>query len=60
MNTAVDFSLNVMPRLMPAAMIEALRTRFGERFAQSLAVREQHGRDESPFDALAELAKKQP
>jgi len=51
MNTAVDFSLNVLPRLMPAAMIDALRARFGERFVTSLAVREQHGRDESPFDA---------
>ena len=51
MNTAVDFSLNVMPRPMPVAMIEALRARFGERFVTSLAVREQHGRDESPFDA---------
>ena len=51
MNTAVDFSLNVLPRLMPAAMIEALRAHFAERFVQSLAVREQHGRDESPFDA---------
>src|SRR5471032_520670 len=51
MNTAVDFSLNVLPRLMPAAMVDALRARFGERFVTSLAVREQHGRDESPFDA---------
>ena len=51
MNTAVDFSLNVLPRLMPAAMIAALRARFGERFVTVLAVREQHGRDESPFDA---------
>jgi D-lactate dehydrogenase (cytochrome) len=51
MNTAVDFSLNVLPRPMPAAMSDALRARFGERFVTSLAVREQHGRDESPFDA---------
>ena len=51
MNTAVDFSLNVLPRLMPAAMTAALRARFGERFVTALAVREQHGRDESPFDA---------
>src|SRR6201986_2192353 len=51
MNTAVDFSLNVLPRLMPIAMSDALRARFGERFVTSLAVREQHGRDESPFDA---------
>ena len=32
MNTAADFSPNVLPRPMPAAMIEALRARFGERF----------------------------
>jgi D-lactate dehydrogenase (cytochrome) len=51
MNTAVDFSLNVLPRPMSAAMADALRARFGDRFVTSLAVREQHGRDESPFDA---------
>ena len=50
MNTAVDLPLNVMPRTMPGAMIDALRGRFAERFVTSLAVREQHGRDESPFD----------
>ena len=50
MNTAVDFSFNVLPRPMPPAMSEALRGRFGDRFVTSLAVREQHGRDESPFD----------
>ncbi|HYP33416.1 MAG TPA: FAD-linked oxidase C-terminal domain-containing protein [Burkholderiaceae bacterium] len=50
MNTAVDFPVNVMPRPMPAAMAEALRARFRERFVTALAVREQHGRDESPFD----------
>jgi len=51
MNTAVDFSLSALPRPMPAAMTDALRARFGERFVTALAVREQHGRDESPFDA---------
>jgi len=51
MNTAADFSPDLLPRPMPAAMADALRTRFGERFVTSLAVREQHGRDESPFDA---------
>jgi D-lactate dehydrogenase (cytochrome) len=51
MNTAADFPLQVLPRPMPAEMVEALRGRFGERFVTSLAVREQHGRDESPFDA---------
>ena len=50
MNTAADFSINVLPRPMPDAMRESLQTRFGERFVTSLAVREQHGRDESPFD----------
>jgi D-lactate dehydrogenase (cytochrome) len=36
-------------RPLPAAMLEALRTRFGERCSTVAAVREQHGRDESPF-----------
>ena len=39
------------PRDVPAAMIEALKARFGERCSTALAVREQHGRDESPIDA---------
>ncbi len=38
------------PRPMPAAMLEALRSRFGERCSTAMAVREQHGRDESVFD----------
>ncbi|MEN9890571.1 MAG: hypothetical protein RLY78_866 [Pseudomonadota bacterium] len=37
-------------RPLPAAMIDALKTRFGERCSTARAVREQHGRDESPFD----------
>ena len=37
-------------RPVPAAMIEALKARFGERCSLAMAVREQHGRDESPFD----------
>lgn len=37
-------------RPLPAAMLEALKARFAERCATALAVREQHGRDESPFD----------
>jgi D-lactate dehydrogenase (cytochrome) len=36
---------------MPAAMRDALSARFAERFVTTLAVREQHGRDESPLDA---------
>ncbi len=36
-------------RPLPAAMLDALRGRFGERCSTAAAVREQHGRDESPF-----------
>ena len=39
------------PRPMPAAMLEALQAHFGARCSTALAVREQHGRDESPIDA---------
>jgi D-lactate dehydrogenase (cytochrome) len=38
------------PRPVPPAMLEALTARFGQRCSSALAVREQHGRDESPFD----------
>jgi D-lactate dehydrogenase (cytochrome) len=38
------------PRPVPAAMMDALKTRFGARCSTALPVREQHGRDESPFD----------
>jgi D-lactate dehydrogenase (cytochrome) len=39
------------PRIVPAEMLAALKARFGDRFSTALAVREQHGRDESPIDA---------
>ena len=39
------------PRAVPADMLAALKARFGERCSTALAVREQHGRDESPIDA---------
>ena len=39
------------PRPVPAAMLDALQTRFGARCSTAMVVREQHGRDESPFDA---------
>ena len=39
------------PRPVPAAMLAALQQRFGSRCSTAMAVREQHGRDESPFDA---------
>ncbi len=38
------------PRPVPAPMLEALKARFGDRCSTARAVREQHGRDESPFD----------
>src|ERR1035437_8898819 len=38
-------------RSVPAALIEALKTRFAERCSTALVVREQHGRDESSFEA---------
>ena len=38
-------------RPVPAAMLQALRTRFGERCSTAAAVREQHGRDESVYAA---------
>jgi D-lactate dehydrogenase (cytochrome) len=37
-------------RRMPQALCDALRERFGPGFSTSLAVRQQHGRDESSFD----------
>ncbi|OWQ84688.1 FAD-binding oxidoreductase [Roseateles terrae] len=37
-------------RPVPAAMREALKARFGSRCSEALALREQHGRDESPLD----------
>src|SRR5882672_3614255 len=39
------------PRAVPAEMLAALKARFNERCSTALAVREQHGRDESPIDA---------
>ncbi|MCI4440640.1 FAD-linked oxidase C-terminal domain-containing protein [Tibeticola sp.] len=39
----------VHQRPVPPALIEALRARFGAQLSTAQAVREQHGRDESPF-----------
>jgi len=41
----------IHPRAVPPALIEALKTRFAERCSTALVVREQHGRDESSFEA---------
>ena len=50
MNAPVDIARMLQPRPVPAEMIEALKARFGERCSTAQAVREQHGRDESPFE----------
>ncbi len=39
----------VTPREVPVALIDALKARFGAQCSTAMAVREQHGRDESPF-----------
>ena len=49
--TPTEFFSNMPSRSMPEAMLERLQSRFGERCSTALAVRQQHGRDESPFDA---------
>jgi D-lactate dehydrogenase (cytochrome) len=38
-------------REVPAALLDALKTRFGANCSTALVVREQHGRDESSFQA---------
>ena len=40
---------DAQPRAIPTPMLDALRERFGARCSTAAAVREQHGRDESPF-----------
>ena len=39
-------------REVPAALLAALKTRFGAQFSEAMAVREQHGRDESAFTTV--------
>ena len=50
MNAPVNDALQSAGRRPPPApMLDALRARFGDRCSTAAAVREQHGRDESPF-----------
>jgi D-lactate dehydrogenase (cytochrome) len=42
----------IQTRDLPDALLDALKTRFGVRFSTALAVREQHGRDESAFTTV--------
>ncbi|HWI83541.1 FAD-binding oxidoreductase [Ramlibacter sp.] len=41
----------IRQRNVPAALVDALKSRFGAQCSTALAVREQHGRDESSFEA---------
>ena len=49
MNAPHELNPHRARRPLPAAMLQALRTRFGARCSSAAAVCEQHGRDESPF-----------
>jgi D-lactate dehydrogenase (cytochrome) len=51
MNAPNDLPPRVERRPVPRAMFEALKTRFGERYSTAAAVRDQHGRGESVYDA---------
>ena len=42
----------IQPRAVPEALLAALAERFGGQLSTALAVREQHGRDESAFTAV--------
>lgn len=53
MNAPTDLSHlvpEVHQREVPQELIDALKARFGDRCSTALAVREQHGRDESSFE----------
>ncbi|NDY82110.1 FAD-binding protein [Orrella sp. NBD-18] len=45
-------AMQVLRRPLPQAMIDFLRERFGDRFSQAGAVREHHGKDESPYPSM--------
>jgi len=42
---------DIKQRAVPAALLDALKARFGAQCSTAMAVREQHGRDESSFEA---------
>jgi D-lactate dehydrogenase (cytochrome) len=54
MNAPTDLS-HLVPEIhqreVPAALVDALKARFGSNCSTAMAVREQHGRDESSFEA---------
>ena len=51
MNAPNDLRPRIERRPVPAAMLEALKARFGERCSTAASVRDQHGRGESAYDA---------
>ena len=51
MNAPQHFTIN--QREVPEALIASLKSRFAERCSTAMAVREQHGRDESAFHHCA-------
>ncbi len=54
MNAPTDLSHlvpDIQLRKVPQALLDALKARFGAQFSAAMAVREQHGRDESSFVA---------
>ncbi|MDD5335415.1 MAG: FAD-linked oxidase C-terminal domain-containing protein [Rhodoferax sp.] len=46
-----DLTPHIQQREVPLALLDALKTRFAEQCSTALVVREQHGRDESSFEA---------
>ncbi len=46
-----DLIPHIQQREVPPALLDALKTRFAEQCSTALVVREQHGRDESSFEA---------
>jgi D-lactate dehydrogenase (cytochrome) len=50
--TSAQLQPQARQRPVPAALLDALTARFGARCSTALAVREQHGRDESAFTTV--------
>ncbi|WP_022981176.1 FAD-linked oxidase C-terminal domain-containing protein [Ideonella sp. B508-1] len=50
MNASCPPGLSLPPRSLSAEMLAQLQARFGAQLSTAAAVRQQHGRDESPFD----------
>lgn len=51
-----NLTLKLQARALPEGFLEQLEQRFGTQFSEALAVREQHGRDESAYKAAPPAA----